>query len=153
MLVRTVYADAIVLGLLQRLAYNGLAEELATLSSSASVNELRAIERRLSLIRNTVWSGHTSAHVIVNDLLRAYQQQHRLSELVEEVHVELADAARLAELESTRRVELLLTLLTVMSAASGLAALGESSGLAWVGAAVVGTVAGYFIYRQVIWRR
>lgn len=151
-LVRSIYTDAILLGLLQRLAYHGIADELADLSADAGASRLRSVERRLSTIRNTVWGAHTTSHGFANDILRAYQDQQRLHELVDEVHVELADAARLAELDSSRRVELLLTVLTVVSAAAALAAVWTGSGVPWVAGTVGGSAVALLLYQRYIWR-
>lgn len=151
--VRSIYTDAIVIGKLQRLAFNGLADELGGLDWAAGPARLRAIEQRLSTIRNAVWGGHVTVHGIANELLRAYQDQHHLQSLVDEVHIELADAARLANVNSSRRVELLLTVLTVVSAAAGLAAVWQDHGFGVVLATAGAAATVLLLYWAFIWRR
>lgn len=118
--VRSLYLDVLLIGEFQRIGFHDLAEKMSEVNWADGSNRLRTFERRMSTIRNAVWGFHLTQHAIADSILNAYQAQHRLPELLEEVQVELSDAARLADLVSSKRVEFLLTVLTVVASVSAL---------------------------------
>jgi hypothetical protein len=109
-LVRTVYTDALLLGLLQQLALRDLTDRLARLEDPA--RHPRAVERldaEFSRFRNALWWQHLTHHGPGNELLLAFQRQHRLPELMEQTRSELEDYSRQAGLRSARVLNLVVT--------------------------------------------
>ena len=112
--VRTVYLDTFLLGILQRLAAERIVGELSALDHPATAP--RTVERLsddLARFRNALWWQHLARHGIGTDLLLAYQRQHRLAEVVEQVRAELHDHGHQTALRSGRVLNDLATLLAI----------------------------------------
>lgn len=95
--VRSLYTDVLLLGLMQNVALDELAEALVEDGGPhvSRVETLRDLESRLNQFRMRLWWQHLTAHGAANDLVRAYQAQHHLAELLAQVIADLTDAARL----------------------------------------------------------
>ena len=107
---RTVYTDALLLGLLQQLGLRDLTDRLAHLEDPA--RHPRAVERldaEFSRFRNALWWQHLTHHGPGNELLLEYQRQHRLQDLMEQTRSELEDYSRQAGLRSARVLNLVVT--------------------------------------------
>ena len=101
--VRTIYTDALLVGVLQQLALADLSDRLAALEDPA--RHPRGVERldaEFSRFRNRLWWQHLTQHGLGNQLLIAYQRQHRLVELMEQTKSELDDYSRQTSLRSSR---------------------------------------------------
>lgn len=127
--VRSIYLDAILLGMIQRISISEIADKLAELEDPISDPEaLRTVEENLRRFRNVFWWRQVTRHSFGNDLLTAYQDQHQLGVLVEQTVDELAEYSRQAErlaAEKTNalaeKTNALLALLTILGAPFGLA--------------------------------
>lgn len=94
--VRSIYTDVVLLGIMQNMALDDLAEQLAAQHPGTRTTEyLRAAETRLDEFRMTLWWQHVTRHGPANDLLLGYHEQHRLPDLLAQVVSDLSDSARL----------------------------------------------------------
>lgn len=101
--VRTIYTDALLLGVLQQYAFSDLADRVAALDDPA--RRPRAVERldlEFSRLRNRLWWQHVTQHGVGNELLLAYQRQHRLPALIAHLRAELEDYSRQAASRAAR---------------------------------------------------
>ena len=100
---RTIYTDALLVGVLQQLTLADLSDRLAALEDPA--RHPRGVERldaEFSRFRNRLWWQHLTQHGLGNQLLIAYQRQHRLVELMEQTKSELDDYSRQTSLRASR---------------------------------------------------
>jgi hypothetical protein len=114
-LARTVYLDAFLLGRLQVLGVNSLANSLAGLrAADTQARRLLALEGRQIELRRALWSSHITVHGKGNELLECFQRQHRLPELLAQAGTALTDAARFVETSHARRITLAVGLLSTV---------------------------------------
>lgn len=98
---RTIYTDAILLGLMQKLTLQHLVEQLAQRdpasgpARTSSGPSLREIEIALDRFRTSLWWQNITHHALANDILIAFQSQHRLPQLLQQIIADLTDSARL----------------------------------------------------------
>lgn len=150
---RSIYLDALLLGAVQRLRLHGLADELAGLGNPAEhPSRLAELEEQTSTFRNVFWWQHVTGHGIANDILRAYQTQHRLPELAQQVVNELSDYSRQAQTAAAERTNALLAVVTVLGLPVGGAigicqALNQHSLGFVIGALVIAGVISALIFR------
>ena len=91
---RTVYLDALLLGSLQRDHIDELTDELSEVfDGSRLARRVGAFESDIAQFRSTYWRRHLTAHGPANELLLAFQAQHRLPERLAETLAEVADVA------------------------------------------------------------
>lgn len=120
--VRSIYLDALLLGIIQRITLSEIADDVAGLKDPVSQPKaLRVIEQDLTNFRNVFWWQHLTYHGFGNELLAAYQQQHGLDPLREQIVEELAEYSRQAERLAAEKTNALLALLTILGATFGLA--------------------------------
>lgn len=96
-LVQSVYVDAILLGRMQLDALSGIAEAIARVNATDSATastELRDIQYWLDDVRSNLWWERVTHHGPANEILSAFQAQHRTQDLLQEVVAELADRVR-----------------------------------------------------------
>ena len=121
LLVHTVYTDVFILGFLQRQVMhsyaNRLALELARDFDPALLSEL---EHDFIRVRTSLWWEKTTARGVGNTLLREFQLQNRLNELVAKVREDLSDSARLVQTESAGRQDVALGALSILGLPFGL---------------------------------
>lgn len=128
-LVHTIYLDAFLLGRLQVLGVNLLANALAELPTrTAEARRLLGLERKQIELRRALWSSHITAHGYANALLERFQQQHRLPGLLVQAGTALADAARYVETARARRSGLAIGLLSTVGVPFAVA---YSAGALW----------------------
>jgi hypothetical protein len=121
-LVHTLYLDAFLLGRLQVLGVNALANSLAGLSArQAHARRLQVLEGRLIELRRALWSSHITSRAKANELLERFQEQHRLPQLLVQVGTGLGDTARYVEAGRTRRGALAVGLLSAVGLPFGIA--------------------------------
>ncbi|MFG3055911.1 hypothetical protein ACGFZP_33860 [Kitasatospora sp. NPDC048239] len=121
-LVRTIYLDTFLLGRLQVLGLNRLANSLAGMTAQdADANRLLALEGRLIELRRALWSSHITTRAKANELLERFQEQHRLAHLLAATGSGLADAARYVDAARSRRSALALGLLSAVGLPFGVA--------------------------------
>jgi len=119
---RTIYLDSFLLGMIQRLRLGGIADDLAALGDPVRHPErLDELERELAEFRNVFWWQQLGPQWHGNQLLRAYQRQHEIPELLAQVVEQLGDSARKAQTAAGQRTEALLGVLTVVGLPFGLA--------------------------------
>lgn len=119
---RTVYLDALLLGSLQRDHIDELTDELsAVFDSSRLARRVAALERNIAVFRSTYWRQHLTAHGPANDLLLAFQNQHRLPARFNEILAEAADYSRLVQTQESQQISGALGVLTILGLPLGTA--------------------------------
>lgn len=114
---RSIYTDALLLGVLQRLVLGDLTDRLAALDDPARrPRSVEALDAEFSRFRNRLWWQHLTQHGPGNDLLVAYGDQHRLPALMEQTKSELEDYSRQASLRASRVLNLVVAVLAVLGA-------------------------------------
>lgn len=118
---RSIYLDALLLGMMQRAALQAIADDVAELGDPIrEPKEVRRIERRLTEFRNVYWWRHLSGHGTVNELTRAYGRQHHLDELSRQIVEEVTEYSRQAQTAAADRTNALLGFLTLVGLPLGL---------------------------------
>jgi hypothetical protein len=119
---RTVYLDALLLGALQRDHVDELTDELSEVFSSTRLaRRVAALERNIAVFRSTYWRQHLTAHGAANDLLLAFQHQHRLPARFTEILAEAADYSRLVQTQESQQISGALGVLTILGLPVGTA--------------------------------
>lgn len=105
LLTRSLYADAIALGVIQKLLLDEFADELADLKDplQGGADDLLQIEKRFSRFRNTFWWHQIAPSGHANRLLTAHGAQHSSGALFTQLHQEMADYSRQIEREELRK--------------------------------------------------
>jgi len=112
---RTIYLDALLLGIVQRKSVGQIADALACLEDPlGKPDQLYVLHRHLLEVRNRYWWQHVTAAGPASDILDQYQRQHRLEELSSQIFVELAEYAGQMQAASSERTNALLGLLTLV---------------------------------------
>ncbi|MDT9698692.1 hypothetical protein [Streptomyces sp. P17] len=119
---RTVYLDALLLGSLQRDHIDELTDELSEVfNSSRLARRVATLERNIAVFRSTYWRQHLTAHGAANDLLLAFQNQHRLPARFDEILAEAADYSRLVQTQESQQISGALGVLTILGLPLGTA--------------------------------
>ncbi|MEC4019496.1 hypothetical protein [Streptomyces sp. H27-D2] len=120
--VHSIYLDALLVGCMQFHALNGVANNVAgTEAAQLDSDVLAELEYHLMHVRRRLWFSHITVRGKGNEVLRQFQAQHALPELLENIVNELADAGRLVEALTSRSVNAALGLLTVLGLPVGVA--------------------------------
>jgi hypothetical protein len=124
--VRSIYVDALLLGVLQERALNSFANRLALLDSRhARAAEIPALETELTQFRNVLWWQHITTQGPGNEIIMRYQAQHRLPALLEQIVWEFSDYSRQVESASNVRTGAALGLITLVGLPLTLALTGD----------------------------
>ncbi|MCP3765176.1 hypothetical protein [Streptomyces sp. MAR25Y5] len=120
---RTVYLDALLLGALQRDHIDELTDELSEVFTSPRrlARRVAALERNIALFRSGYWRQHLTAHGPANELLLAFQNQHRLPARFNEILAEVADYSRLVQTQESQQISGALGILTILGLPLGTA--------------------------------
>ncbi|TQE31992.1 hypothetical protein [Streptomyces ipomoeae] len=119
---RTVYLDALLLGVLQRDHIDELTDELSgVFDSSRLTRRVATLERSIAVFRSTYWRQHLTAHGPANELLLAFQNQHRLPARFNEILAEAGDYSRLVQTQESQQISGALGLLTILGLPLGTA--------------------------------
>jgi hypothetical protein len=119
---RTVYLDALLLGALQRDHIDELTDELSEVfTSSRLARRVAVLEQNIAVFRSTYWRQHLTAHGAANDLLLAFQNQHRLPARFQEILAEAADYSRLVQTQESQQISGALGVLTILGLPLGTA--------------------------------
>jgi hypothetical protein len=121
--VRTVYLDALLLGMVQRDHIDSLTDELSTVFDGGPGlgRRVTSLERNIAVFRSTYWRQHQTVHGPASALLRSFQAQHRLPELFAEILAEAADYSRLVQTQETQQISGALGVLTILGLPLGTA--------------------------------
>ncbi|MFF9689185.1 hypothetical protein [Streptomyces sp. NPDC014623] len=112
---RTVYLDALLLGSLQRDHIDELTDELSDVFDAGRLaRRVATLERNIAAFRSTYWRQHLTAHGPANELLLAFQNQHRLPERFGEILAEAADYSRLVQTQESQQISGALGTLTIL---------------------------------------
>ncbi|MFJ9028071.1 hypothetical protein ACIRQP_06020 [Streptomyces sp. NPDC102274] len=112
---RTVYLDALLLGSLQRDHIEELTDELSEVFDGARLaRRVAALERKIAHFRSTYWRQHLTAHGPANELLLAFQAQHRLPVRFAEILAEAADNSRIVQTQESQQISGALGVLTIL---------------------------------------
>lgn len=120
---RTVYLDALLLGSLQRDHIDELTDELSEVFTSPRrlARRVATLERNIALFRSSYWRQHLTAHGPANELLLAFQNQHRLPARFNEILAEAADYSRLVQTQESQQISGALGVLTILGLPLGTA--------------------------------
>jgi hypothetical protein len=119
---RTVYLDALLLGSLQRDHIDELTDGLSDVFDSTQLAaRVASLERSIAVFRSTYWRQHLTAHGAANDLLLAFQAQHRLPVRFDEILAEAADYSRLVQTQESQQISGALGVLTILGLPLGTA--------------------------------
>jgi hypothetical protein len=119
---RTVYLDALLLGALQRDHIDELTDELSEVFTTPRLaRRVATLERNIAVFRSTYWRQHLTAHGAANDLLLAFQNQHRLPARFQEILAEAADYSRLVQTQESQQISGALGVLTILGLPLGTA--------------------------------
>ncbi|MFI1017453.1 hypothetical protein [Streptomyces sp. NPDC020965] len=119
---RTVYLDALLLGTLQRDHIDRLTDQLSEVFDGLRLSaQVGSLERSIALFRSTYWRQHLTAHGPANELLLAFQAQHRLPERFAEILAEAADYSRLVQGQDSQQISGALGVLTILGLPLGTA--------------------------------
>jgi hypothetical protein len=122
--VRTIYLDALLLGLLQRHSLNELADRIGSVAirQDQEINVIEGFDKDLSRFRASLWWRAAAWGSHGDKLITAFQEENRLPELLSNSTIEVAELVRQARtgveqatLASARRTERVVTLLTVVA--------------------------------------
>ncbi|MFJ3143623.1 hypothetical protein ACIPJM_14370 [Streptomyces halstedii] len=119
---RTVYLDALLLGSLQRDHIDELTDDLSEVFDGARLaRRVATLERNIAGFRSTYWRQHLTAHGPANEILLAFQDQHRLPARFTEILAEAADYGRLVQTQESQQISGALGLITVLGLPLGTA--------------------------------
>ncbi|MER5357779.1 hypothetical protein [Streptomyces sp. NPDC002785] len=150
--VRSVYLDALLLGIAQRDHIDELTDGLSGVFDGPGLaRRVTDLERDIASFRSTYWRQHLTAHGPANELLLAYHEQYRLPARFEEILAEAADYSRLVQTQDGQQIAGALGVLAILglplgTALSILQVLGDGDPvhlLIALGAALVATAAAF----------
>ncbi|MGW4793153.1 hypothetical protein ACWEPC_12165 [Nonomuraea sp. NPDC004297] len=118
---RSIYLDAILLGILQRQGLVRLEGRMAVALDTSLPSTMAELEHEVSTFRHRLWAQHLTPHGAPNRLLSAYQGQHALRERFEHILTEISDFNRLARDNENRRVNGAVTVFTLVTVPAGIA--------------------------------
>lgn len=119
--VRSLYLDAILLGVAQKLLLREILREVAELKDPlAHPARLRVIDRRVSKFRNTYWWQVVTPNGHANRLLEMYAEQNRLAALAAHAIDETARFSEQMETRAAQRSNTVLAFLTFLGLPIGL---------------------------------
>jgi len=114
-LVRTIYCDALVLGLMQVDSVTAIADSLVDISGGRQIgNDLRKAQFWLDEVRTHLWWEHITSHGAANEILVAFQRQRSSRELLEQVIDELNSRVNLYKMIQDDRTNLLLSVIAIV---------------------------------------
>ena len=113
--VRTLYSDAMLLGICQREILNQISDSIAECGDPIdSARRVKAISGDLRIFRNTWYWSEFSTWRHPDKLLEGFQSIHQIPERLKEVTDEIRSYREEIELESQRRLTWLVTALTLV---------------------------------------
>ncbi|MEV4105918.1 hypothetical protein AB0J42_37270 [Nonomuraea sp. NPDC049649] len=118
---RSIYLDAVLLGLLQKQGLTELEERLATALDSSVAATMASLEQEVSSFRHRLWAQHLTPHGAPNRLLTAFQQQHALRERFDQILTEISDFNRLTRDDENRHVNSAVVVFTLVTVPAGIA--------------------------------
>lgn len=119
---RTVYLDALLLGSLQRDHIDELTDELSDVFNVGRLApRVASLERNIARFRSTYWRQHLTAHGPANNLLIAFQDQHRMPMRFAEILAETADYSRLVQTQESQQISGALGVITILGLPLGTA--------------------------------
>ncbi|MDP4505860.1 hypothetical protein [Nonomuraea turcica] len=118
---RSIYLDAVLLGMLQKQGLTHLEERMAAALDSSLSTTMAELEREVSSFRHQLWAQHLTPHGTPNRLLTAYQRQHVLRERFEQILTEINDFNRLSREDENRQVNSAVVVFTLVTVPAGIA--------------------------------
>ncbi|WP_433248643.1 hypothetical protein [Actinomadura nitritigenes] len=119
---RTIYLDAILIGLLQLHGICELEDALAeALDGDGAADAMPRMERRIAAFRHQLWWQHLSSHGVPDQVPDTFHRHHRLSERFTQVLAEISDFNRLARENQAHQINGTVLLFTLMPVPAGTA--------------------------------
>lgn len=113
--VRSMYLDALMLGVVQRVLLAQLADDVASCGDpDRNQRALRAVQRDVRIFRNRYWWREFCNWGWPDEVLRAYQEIHSLPEGTSELASDLSDFAAEVEAANGHRLNLSLGIIAVL---------------------------------------
>lgn len=112
--VHTILTDCVLLGLLQRAGLNALADRVADVATRRpDVETMLALEEAFARFKASVWWRHVSEEETGNLVLQAFQNKHRLADLLDNVAQGLTQYSGQVQAMSAALSSAAVTILTV----------------------------------------
>lgn len=118
---RTIYLDAILIGILQLHGISELEESLAANLDSSPPRGMLQLEERIARFRHQLWWQHLSAAGTPNHFLTAFHVHHRLPERFDQVLAEISDYNRVGRENESRSINGTVLLFTLATVPAGIA--------------------------------
>ena len=118
---RSIYLDAVLLGMLQKQGLVRLEERMAAALDTSLTATMIELEREVSSFRHRLWAQHLTPHGVPNRLLAAYQRQHMLRERFEQILTQINDFNRLTREDENRHVNSAVVVFTLVTVPAGIA--------------------------------
>lgn len=115
LMVHTIYADCFLMALQQSSGLNEIADRFGVISGDVPrLADLRNLERWFAVFRSEVWWHQITELSEANELLRAFQRQHDLDDLMEEVGRDLGYLSDQIQTQNTVISSVAISLLTLI---------------------------------------
>ncbi|MER6502130.1 hypothetical protein ABT218_22750 [Streptomyces sp. NPDC001455] len=119
---RSVYLDALLLGIAQRDHIDELTDGLSEVFDGPDLaRRLNGLERDIASFRSTYWRQHLTAHGPANALLLAYHEQYRLPARFADILAEAADYSRIVQTQDGQQIAGALGVLAILGLPLGTA--------------------------------
>lgn len=113
--VHTLFVDCFIVGLLQRAGLNGIADRFSLMANHRPrVHEMMDLERAFAEFKSAIWWHQVTEESTANDLLRAFQTQYRLDDMLAEVGRDIAHYSGQIQTLSNARGTAAVTVLTIV---------------------------------------
>jgi len=113
---RTIFTDAIVLGIIQRHGLQTMrASALGTARHATSLARVRDLGESLEAFCEQYWWTDASRGGIADQLLRAYQDRHSLDEMLGQLEADVTSLSRRVHTSASRRTAGALTALSLLT--------------------------------------
>lgn len=139
----SIYLDALIIGMLQNTTISEMIDDASRAFEANDLpRHLARLEGRAARFRAVFWLRDVGTHGPANEILAAYQGQHRLPERFEAVLSEIADLNRIVQTQESQRVNAALGIITVVGLPFGIAfAVMQVLGVSSTSALLVGMAA------------
>lgn len=110
----SIFLDSFFLGILQRSGLNRIADEFAGLTShEPTVSEMLRLERSFAEFKAAIWRHQITEERAANQILRAFQREHALDDLLAELGRDLSHYSGQIQTLSVAQSSAALTLLSI----------------------------------------
>lgn len=137
---QTLFLDALLLGVTQRVLVAQLVDDVAACGDPASNQRaFQSVQHDVRIFRNRFWWREFSSWTWPDEILRAYQSEHEIAPQFEQLVSEVSDYADGVETVNTQRTNLSLALIALIGMIGVVASVLQATGVnaeraaAWLG--------------------